>query len=157
MPMRKPYQPMGQTGAASAAGGPPGNMPLPVQGGRTDPQPPMPMAGSSRPQPGAPGAPGAAPGADQPQTEELPLPMGPGGPMSPMNAQAQGVLQANRQPKRVPMAQEDIFGGQGGGPSGPPGAAPGSQLPQGQLQPDIMMKLMQMLQGGGAGGTGGRV
>lgn len=156
MPMRKPYQPMGQTGAASAAGGPAGAAPLPTQGGRTGPQLPMPMAGNSRPQPGAPGA---APGSDQQQqqSEELPLPMGPGGPMSPLNAQAQGVLQPNRQPKRVPMAQEDVFGGQGAGPSGPPGVPPGGQLPQGQLQPDIMMKLMQMLQGGGAGGTGGRL
>ena len=132
MPVRKNYEPMNQPTQAMATGvgAPPPGMPMIPQAGRTGPQMPMPMAGSSRAQPTP--------------MPEMPLPMGPGGPLSPMNAQSQGMLAPDRSPSRVPMDLGDMFGGGGGGgqAGGPLDAMGGSS---GGMEPQVLMRLMKLL------------
>lgn len=127
MANRKKYEPVGQPTQtmATGVGAVPQGMPMLPQAGRTGPQLPQPMAGSSRPQ----------------IPPEQPLPMTPGGPMSPFNVQAQGMLQANKAPARVSMDVSDIFGGQGGVAldGGAMGGTPGG------LEPQVLMRLLAML------------
>lgn len=127
MPSRKRYEPMGQPTQtmATGVGAVPQGMPMVPQAGRTGPQLPQPMAGSSRSQ----------------MPPEQHLPLTPGGPMSPFNVQAQGMLQANKAPSRVPMDASDVFGGQGG--AAPGGGAMGGT--PGGLEPQVLMRLLAML------------
>lgn len=127
MAVRKRYEPAGQPTQtmATGVGAVPRGMPMLPQTGRTGPQLPQPMAGSSRPQ----------------MPPEQPLPMTPGGPMSPFNVQAQGMLDANKTPARVPMDASDIFGQ---GTSAAPGVGAMGGTP-GQLDPQILMRLLHLL------------
>ena len=131
-PIRKRYEPLGQPTQAMATGVgavPPG-MPMLPQAGRTGPQLPQPFAGSSRAQ----------------QPPELPLPMTAGGPLSPMNVQSQGMLEANKTPARVPVSGADLFGaGTGSGMMSGGGAMPGMGGTPVGLDPQVLMRLLVML------------